>query len=153
MGGEKERMHSFYGRETARVRADHPAFPFAGTPADLYDRLLLCWCAETCAPRMRAQWAEHHPTWGQCSVTAFLAQDIFGGRVYGVPLPEGGVHCYNDVNGCVFDLTSEQFGDTKLRYEGNAEQFREKHFADAEKQARYLLLKERLLNVLSAETD
>ena len=153
MGGEKERMHSFYGRETARVRADSPAFPFAGTPADLYDRLLLCWCAETCAPRMRADWAEHHPTWGQCSVTAFLAQDIFGGRVYGVPLPEGGVHCYNDVNGCVFDLTSEQFGDTKLCYEGNAEQYREKHFADAEKQARYLLLKERLLNVLSAETD
>ena len=153
MGGEEEQMHSFYGRETARVRADHPAFPFAGTPSDLYDRLLLCWCAETCAPRMRAQWAEHHPTWGQCSVTAFLAQDIFGGRVYGVPLPEGGVHCYNDVNGCVFDLTSEQFGDAKLSYEGNAEQFREKHFADAEKRARYLLLKERLLSALSADKD
>ena len=79
--------------------------------------------------------------------------EIFGGQVSGVPLPEGGVHCYNDVNGCVFDLTSEQFGDAELCYEGNAEQFREKHFADAEKHARYLLLKERLRNVLSEETD
>ena len=147
------RKAGFYGWETAKIRADSPAFSFSGTPGDLYDRLLSCWCLDTCAPRLRSRWSKDNPTWGQCSVTSFLVQDIFGGKVYGVPLPEGGVHCYNDVNGCVFDLTSEQFGDAKLCYEGNAEQFREKHFADAEKQARYLLLKERLRNVLSKETD
>ena len=84
------------------------------------------------------------PTWGQCSVTSFLVQDIYGGKVYGVPLPEGGVHCYNDMNGCVFDLTSEQFGNQKLCYEGNAEQSREKHFADQDKYARYCLLREKI---------
>ena len=138
------RKYSFYGWETADVRAESPAFSFAGSPRDLYDRLLSCWCLDTCAPRLRSQWSKDNPTWGQCSVTSFLVQDIFGGKVYGVPLPEGGVHCYNDVNGCVFDLTSGQFGDTKLCYEGNAEQSREKHFSDPDKYARYCLLKEKL---------
>ena len=138
------RKYSFYGWETANIRADSPAFSFAGTPRDLYDRLLSCWCLDTCAPRLRSQWSKDNPTWGQCSVTSFLVQDIFGGKVYGVPLPEGGVHCYNDVDDCVFDLTSGQFGDTKLCYEGNAEQSREKHFSDLDKYARYCLLKEKL---------
>ena len=145
MAENQERSYAFYGCENALVRADHPAFPGIGTPRDLYDRLLLCWDLDTCAPRLRPQWSRDNPTWGQCSITSFLVQDIYGGKVYGVPLPEGGVHCYNDVNGCVFDLTSEQFGDTKLCYEGNAEQFREDHFADADKYQRYCLLKEKLM--------
>ena len=44
----------------------------------------------------------------------------------------------------MFDLTSEQFGDEKLSYEDNPEQFREVHFAKEEKLLRYELLKERL---------
>ena len=75
-------------------------------------------------------------------------QDFFGGRVYGVPLPDGGFHCFNDVDGCVFDLTSEQFGQEKLDYSHCPEQFREIHFAKEEKRMRYELLKKRLLAVL-----
>jgi ribosomal protein S18 acetylase RimI-like enzyme len=48
------------------------------------------------------------------------------------------------VDGCVFDLTSEQFGDTRLDYTNCPEQDRAVHFAKAEKRARYELLKERL---------
>ena len=62
----------------------------------------------------------------------FLAQDIFGGKVFGVPLGDGNVHCYNVVGDCVFDLTSEQFGEAELNYENNPEQFREEHFAKKE---------------------
>lgn len=110
----------------------------------LYRRLKKAWCLETCAPRLRPQWSEDNPTWGQCSITSFLVQDLCGGKVYGVPLPEGGYHCYNAVGDCVFDLTSEQFGGKELAYELEHEQSREVHFADADKLARYELLKKRL---------
>ena len=74
----------------------------------------------------------------------FLAQDIFGGKVYGVLRPGGNYHCYNVIGDCRFDLTSEQFGDEHLVYENNPEQFREVHFAKEEKRLRYEYLKREL---------
>ncbi len=118
------------------------------TPVDLYDALSSVWCADTCAPRMRADWSEKNKTLGQCSITAFLAQDIFGGEVYAMPTDNGGVHCYNVVDGYTFDLTSEQFGEKAkdLCYEGNELQDRESagHFGREEKRQRYEYLKDRL---------
>ena len=131
--------YRFYGWETANVR-DAKGL----TPRDYYDLLTKVWCAETCAPRMRGNWTENNRTLGQCSITAFLLQDIYGGKVYGVPLGDGNYHCFNDVDGCVFDLTSEQFGNTVLDYTHCPEQERSVHFAKAEKRARYELLKEKL---------
>lgn len=136
-------MYCFYGWEKADVRDRNGL-----TPRDYYDLLSEIWCAETCAPRMRKDWRVENRTLGQCSITAFLIQDLYGGQVYGVPLEDGSFHCFNDVDGCVFDLTSEQFGDRKLDYENCPEQFRETHFANAEKRARYELLKEKLLSRL-----
>ena len=136
--------YNFYGWEQATVPAVDESYAGIHTPQDLYDALSHVWCEETCAPRMRPDWSESNRTLGQCSITSFLIQDIFGGKVFGVPLKEGGVHCYNAVGDSVFDLTSEQFGDEKLCYENNAEQTREEHFASEEKYQRYLLLKDRL---------
>jgi hypothetical protein len=48
------------------------------------------------------------------------------------------------IGDCVFDLTSEQFGDEVLCYTGNPEQSRDVHFAKEEKYRRYLYLKEQL---------
>ena len=131
----------FYGQEWADVPALTDEFCGIRTPRDVYRALLNCWSRETCAPRYREEWSKSNPTLGQCSITAFLVQDIFGGRVYGVPLPEGGVHCYNVVGDCVFDTTSEQFGSVALCYENNPEQCRAGHFASEEKHARYRLLR------------
>ena len=117
------------------------------TPRDIYDLLSNIWCEYTCAPRMRKDWSEANRTLGQCSITAFLAQDLFGGKVYGVPLEDGNYHCFNVVGDCVFDLTSEQFGNTVLNYENCPEQFREVHFAKEEKRQRYEYLRQRLMNV------
>jgi len=142
----------FYGWESADVEAAGERIPGIRTPRDLYDALLKVWSADTCAPRMRDQWTADNPTLGQCSVTAFLAQDLFGGKVYGVPLGDGNYHCYNVAGGCLFDLTSEQFGDTVLNYSGNPEQSRDAHFAKAEKKERYLLLKQRLKEKQHAES-
>lgn len=94
--------------------------------------------------RMKKWQSSANKTLGQCSITAFLAQDIFGGEVFGILRPGGNYHCYNVVNDCVFDLTSEQFGDEVLDYSENPQQFREVHFAKEEKRLRYEYLKEEL---------
>ena len=110
----------------------------------LYEDLLLLWAKDTCAPRLRANWETRHKSFGQCSITAFLAQDLLGGKVFGIPLADGNFHCFNVMDGIAFDLTSEQF-DTALDYSSAAvEQSREIHFAKAEKRERYQLLKARL---------
>ena len=101
--------YGFYGHETADVKAKTEAYPGIETPKDLYRALWPLWTRETCTARMREDWTEENRTLGQCAITAFLAQDIFGGRVWGIPLKDGGFHCFNAVGDCVFDLTSEQF--------------------------------------------
>lgn len=136
--------YHFYGWEQANVPARTDQYVGIRTPVDLYDALSEIWCADTCAPRMRANWTPENKTMGQCSITAFLAQDIFGGKVYGIRRPDGNYHCYNVVGDCCFDLTSEQFGEEVLSYQDNPEQFRETHFAKEEKRLRYENLKKAL---------
>ena len=142
--------YRFYGWESADIRDERGL-----TPREYYDLLSEIWCAETCAPRMRSDWSPENKTLGQCSITAFLLQDLYGGKVFGVPLGDGNYHCFNVVGDCVFDLTSEQFGDKRLNYTDCPEQFRETHFAKEEKRQRYELLKARLFARLPgiAETE
>ena len=136
--------YKFYGWQTANIRDARGL-----TPRDYYDLLSGIWCAETCAPRMRPDWTPENRTLGQCSITAFLMQDLYGGQVCGVPLGDGNYHCFNAVDGCVFDLTSEQFGEKQLDYSDCVEQSRTVHFAKEEKQQRYNTLREKLLERLS----
>ena len=81
------KTYNFYGWEKATVPAITDEYPTIYTPQDLYDTLLHIWSADTCAPRMRERWSKDNPTFGQCSITAFLAQDIFGVEVYGILRP------------------------------------------------------------------
>ena len=136
--------YKFYGWEKADVPAVAEEYKKIKDPKQLYDLLSEIWCADTCAPRMRDDWTKENMTLGQCSITAFLAQDIFGGDVYGILREGGNYHCYNAVGDCVFDLTSEQFGDEELSYENNPMQSRDVHFAKEEKRLRYEYLKEEL---------
>ena len=138
--------YRFYGWQEAEVRDAR-----GRTPRDYYDLLSKIWCAETCAPRMRQDWTEENRTLGQCSVTAFLMQDIYGGKVLGVPLEDGNFHCFNEAGGCVFDLTSEQFGNRELCYENCPEQDRRVHFAKEEKRLRYEKLRAALTAALEKE--
>ena len=136
--------YRFYGWQEADVPAAAEKYKKIRDPRQLYDLLSEIWCADTCAPRMRQNWSMENRTLGQCSITAFLAQDIFGGEVYGVPRGDGNFHCYNVIGNCVFDLTSEQFGEEKLSYVNNPVQLREVHFAKEEKRLRYEYLKKEL---------
>lgn len=141
--GDKLKKYSFYGWETADVTDKRGL-----TPRDYYDILSDIWCAKTCAPRMRDEWTPENKTLGQCSVTSFLIQDIFGGEVYGILRSGGNYHCFNEVDGCVFDLTSEQFGNEKLDYNDCPKQDRMVHFAKEEKKKRYEYLKTELEKAL-----
>lgn len=130
--------YKFYGWQgAAKIKSVNSYYTGITTPQQLYDALLSIWCEYTCAPRLRNEWSIDNITLGQCSITAFLVQDIFGGDVYGILRPGGNYHCYNVFEDVVFDLTSEQFGDEKLDYENNPIQERNVHFAKEEKRLRY----------------
>jgi len=139
--------YKFYGWQDATVPAVGDEYKGITSPQALYDALSGIWCADTCAPRMRDEWSPENRTLGQCSITAFLVQDIFGGKVYGILRHGGNYHCYNVIGNAVFDLTSEQFGDEVLDYSDNPEQLREVHFAKEEKRLRYEYLKAKLKEV------
>jgi len=139
----------YYGYLSESVAPTNKEYAKIKDQHHLYNLLSDLWCEYTCAPRMRDKWSKDNKTLGQCSITAFLVQDIFGGNVYGVKLDDGNYHCYNEVNGIVFDLTSEQFGNEKLNYSLENLQSRESHFSKQEKYERYLFLKNELNNVLS----
>lgn len=136
--------HKFYTSTSIDdIKPINSKYEYIKNPKMLYDILSNAWCKETCAPRMQDRWSENNKTLGQCSITAFLAQDIFGGEVYGVPLGDGNYHCFNIVNGISFDLTSEQF-DHPLDYDKSIKQSREVHFKKEEKYKRYLKLKSKI---------
>ncbi|MBR5336812.1 MAG: hypothetical protein IK152_02390 [Lachnospiraceae bacterium] len=139
--------YRFWGWQNADIAPINRIYKGIGNPRDLYDALTKAWCPETCAPRMRSRWTKDNMTLGQCAVTAFLAQDIFGGKVYGILCPGGFYHCYNVVGDCKFDLTCEQFEGKPLDYANSVEQFRSVHLLMAEKYERYRTLKTRLREV------
>ena len=130
---DESRLCPFYGAEYVPEEV-----------RELYRALSQVWCAETCAPRMRKNWSPSNPTLGQCSITSFLVQDLFGAEVRGILLPSGNLHCFNVLDGDAFDLTSGQLEDPETDYDRGVTQSREEHFAREEKRERYELLKRRL---------
>ena len=117
---------------------------------EMYNLLLKCWSKETCSPSFRDKWDKKtNYTCGQCSITSFLVQDYFGGEVYGIKLPDGVIHSFNDVNGDKFDLASEQFFGEKLNYDNTILQTRESLIENEDKYNRYLLLKKNFENLLN----
>jgi len=142
--------YQFYGSETKPVSPINKDFLKIKDQRHLYDLLSDLWCEYTCAPRMRDNWSKDNKTCGQCSITAFLVQDIFGGEVFGVPLKDGNFHCFNIIGDVVFDLTSEQFHDQTLDYKNVSIQSRDTHFNKEEKKQRYIYLKNKLLEKLDS---
>ena len=49
------------------------------------------------------------PAHNQCTVTAMVVQDFFGGEILALSMPGGGTHYLNLIDGKVFDFTSDQF--------------------------------------------
>ena len=146
MENDKKSKYGYLG-SGADIKAKSGEYYGVFSPDDLYAALKKVWCKKTCSDKLKGEWSQKNVTLGQCSITAFLAQDIFGGTVLGGTLKNGAVHCFNKVDGKIFDLTIEQFGDNAPEYLSVSEQNREEHFSDKEKYERYELLKSLLKNL------
>ena len=136
-----EKRYFYYGWEHNLPVKNH-LYKSIENLHDLYDVLTNCWSVETCTSRLRHHWSKDNVTCGQCAITAFIVQDLFGGDIYEIPLAGGGVHCYNLVDGVAVDLASEQFGDKAkdLVYDNKNLQDRPFRMLEPEKEARYVAL-------------
>jgi len=137
---------AYYNHGHKEIKAVNQLYKGIETPDDLYEALNHAWTRETCTARLRNKFSESNKTAGQCAITAFLVQDIFGGEIREMDTGRG-LHCYNVIDGVAIDLTSEQFGEeaSKLCYENNPLQpAREIRMAETQKGERYELLKKNL---------
>ena len=142
--------YNYYGAEHQIAVKNH-LYKGVENIHHLYDALTHSWTRETCTSRLRHKWSDEDYTCGQCAITAFIVQDIFGGDIYEVPLENGGVHCFNIIDGLSVDLASEQFGDKvkDLDYAHATLQDREFRMQEPEKAERYEKLKSNLTAYLS----
>ncbi|MCO5161643.1 MAG: hypothetical protein M9939_10935 [Mesorhizobium sp.] len=62
-----------------------------------------------------SRWNAARPALGQCSVTALVVQDVFGGELLKTKVGDDW-HFYNRIDGNRFDLTSAQF-DVPIAYD------------------------------------
>jgi hypothetical protein len=95
------------------------------------DTLKRCW-----SKRTGSKWARDNPAQGQCSVTALVIQDHFGGQLLKTKV-DGLWHFYNKIDGIVYDFTDSQFTEPIL-YE-NEPASREEALSDTS-QERYVQL-------------
>ena len=78
------------------------------------------WSADTSSDP--ANWSPENPAWGQCAVTACVAQDVLGGDIVWceAETPKGDKisHYFNIVGGEKIDFTARQFPKGTLIPEG-----------------------------------
>ena len=122
----------------------------AETLGEFYLACFAAWSSETCSVRFRPRWSVTCPSIGQCTITAALVYEFFGGKIYSLPLAGGGRHSFNFIDGIFVDLASEQFGSNALPDFSVAEPVDPASLlADGDKAERCALLRERLLSVLA----
>ena len=143
--GEKYR---FYGWEYAdEIKPSVPCG--VENIGQLYMGLLEAWSVETCSVRFRPNWSADNPTAGQCTITAAVVRELFGGEIRGLPLRDGsGVHSYNVIGGKIVDLACEQFGKNALPdFSVSVEVDADRLLIGGDKLSRCELLKENLKNL------
>ncbi len=85
------------------------------TLAELGDLIAGCWSHETCDETDAAKWSKDRASIGQCTSTAYVLNDLLGGKLLGaeVTMPDGlpqGHHYWNLLDsGLEIDLTLDQF--------------------------------------------
>lgn len=106
-------VYRFYGWEYAdRITPVKPCG--AKTLGEFYLACLKAWNTETCSAKFRPFWSAENPSAGQCTITAKLVHEFFGGEILWLPLEGGGRHSFNRISGVIVDLACEQFGKDAL---------------------------------------
>lgn len=81
---------------------------------DLYRALRMNWCKETAYRADRSNWSIEKKSTGQCTVTAMIVFDYFGGTIVrGYSQQYDLFHYWNVIDGEKIDLTFDQFLDNK----------------------------------------
>lgn len=112
-GYKYDKLYRFYGWEYAD-KIKPTASCGVETLGEFYFALLNAWTIETCSERFRDEWSQENPSVGQCTITAALVREYFGGEIMGLPLTDGGMHSFNRIDGIIVDLACEQFGENAL---------------------------------------
>ena len=77
---------------------------------DLENVLINCWSAETAFSGDRKNWSLERKSTGQCTVTAMIVYDFFGGRIVrGYSNKYKLFHYWNEIEGKKIDLTFCRF--------------------------------------------
>lgn len=106
----------------------------------IHEILKLCWSIKT-----SSKYEASNPAKGQCSVTALLIYNQFGGSILKTKV-NGQWHFYNKIEDQIVDFTSEQFSDP-IKYENIKSTVIEAQNDTTEKQ--YAHLKEQFVRVSS----
>lgn len=81
---------------------------------DLLKALNMAWCRETAFSGDRKNWTIDKKSTGQCTVTAMIVFDYFGGKIVrGYSEKYKLFHYWNEIDGEKVDLTYDQFSDKK----------------------------------------
>lgn len=148
-GYKYDSVYRFYGWEHAdEIR---PIVDCGATNiGEFYLACMKAWSIDTCSARFRPDWSEDNPTAGQCTITAAIVRDFFGGELLGLPLNDGaGKHSFNRINGVIIDLACEQFGkDALLDFDAAVPVDAETLLEGGDKAERCALLRSRLEKVL-----
>lgn len=81
---------------------------------ELNDALKIVWCAETAYSGDKKNWSTENKSVGQCTVTAIIVWDYFGGKIVrGYSEKYKLLHYWNEIDGKKVDLTYAQFLENK----------------------------------------
>ena len=105
---------------------------------------------ETCSPSLRKDWNSDNPSSGQCAITSLIVNDFYGGKIMRC-MASSGSHYYNLIDNQIVDFTVEQFLGEIPGYDLGEERTREYLLSNEDTKNRYLLLSNKLKNVLEEE--
>ena len=125
------------------------------TLGKLHEALTHAWSRETAFPACKGDWSPSNPALGQCTITAMIVHDLFGGTIHRVRLAGGGTHYFNRIDGVYVDLTSSQFADyaNECPLEPNEERGREHCGRTPDTWNRYRLLIDNINAWILSESD
>lgn len=103
---------------------------------ELKQLLSSSWKKETCSPGLRSEWSEESPSLGQCTITALIVNDFFGGKIMRC-IASSGSHYYNLIDNEIVDLTVDQFQGEIPDYDNGEERTREYLLSNEDTKNRY----------------
>jgi hypothetical protein len=108
-----------------------------------------CYARDTAVPNSQSEWNENNRTLGHCAIVSLIVQDFFPSALIKRTLVNEKIsHYFNEIDGEVFDLTAEQFCNISIPYDKAIDRTRDYLIQNDDTNKRYLLLKERVEEVI-----